>query len=533
MSEITLEDVLLKSKLASAKDEYKTVLQLQENALIQKWGTTSNSAIGALDAISKASVYFAAVYDGVKSKAMEEKIFNSLVPDDFKKAYFMYCGSEAVIQALNPNTAGSRQRTHESEGIAPEIKLNFGARDYNVINSILESLGKYISNAPACEDLNNFVVQYFKFMEVIALEKLLGPGTYSYQDTVKSLRVTGKGFDINGLKKFKPKESETKMDKQESEDELFQRDPKIITLDKRLKKTDILGNDTAVNEMEIAIAQLMAYDSVKKMNPYLMDGGFKQLIMLVGDRGTGKTMIMKYGVSEAERIAKANGLEFMAVELDFDDSWQDGPSKILKYQLKSITNSNKPYLIFLDEIDGKFPSRIDPKTARHEQKTLTEFLNFTQGLSYQNKGNYIIVAATNVPEQIDKAILSRFTKGIYNCEGPRTAKDKAKVLYNNLSEGINAGYVKIRDEEWVNIGELAVKLELSGRGLLQVAEEIIGQSRTNHYPDNFYKMSFDEKVKMIKSRHELVDYAKVKGKLETIASKKGELDEAAKSYHLN
>ncbi len=191
---------------------------------------------------------------------------------------------------------------------------------------------------------------------------------------------------------------------------------------------------------------------------------------------------------------------------------------MLRYQLQSIVNDNRSYLIFLDEMETKFSARKSHKTQRYEEKTIREFLDFSNGLGYPNRGNYVVCGASNRPMDIDKAIRSRFSKGIFHCKGPVTAEQKAKLLYINLLEGINAGYIRIKD--WQAIGELALTLQLGGRDLEQAALDLIDSSRTNSFPRDFYQLNFQDKLKLIKEHHKVIGDDELVKQLYLIANKR-------------
>lgn len=516
--EIIVEDVLINTKLRSASDEYSGLIQLQNSSIIQKWGLLKNDSPKIGDMINKASLGFAATYNAVKQKINEDKVFNVHIPEDFKREFYVYCGADAVIQALDRNSSSTMQKVREYDKPAPDMNIDYKTRDYITISEIIQNLSKYITDYAQIDDLGSYVKSYFKYVQENAFNMLTMPGTNNYQDCVKKLKIIGKGFEINGLKKRSSNDtSKTKEEKQSSEEDIFSVDLKEIKPQRPLEKNDIFGNDDALTCVENSVASLLAYDTKKRLNPYLLDGGFNQLILLVGDSGTGKTMIMEYAVSLADKISKENKIDFLPVKMDFSSHFQDGPIKILKYQLSSITNDNRPYIVFLDEMEGKFPSRTDENSLRFEQKLITEFLDFTNGLSYNNKGNYVIIGATNLAENIDKAIKSRFKRGTFVCNGPRTKEEKAKVLYNNLVPGINGGYVKINN--LADIAEEAVKAGLSGRGLMQCANDVLEKSRVNHYPKNFYSFSFEDKLSVIKSHHRVVDDTVIMDALHEIAKK--------------
>ena len=73
--------------------------------------------------------------------------------------------------------------------------------------------------------------------------------------------------------------------------------------------------------------------------------------------------------------------------------------------------SGKPFVVFLDEVDGLFgePGSNDSKV---DARIIKEFQTNMQGIEEQ-EGQIIVVAATNYPEQLPGSILSRFGKRLH------------------------------------------------------------------------------------------------------------------------
>ena len=174
-------------------------------------------------------------------------------------------------------------------------------------------------------------------------------------------------------------------------------------------------------------------------------------------------MMARYGITLAKDMAEKVDISLAVVKLDFEDRWQYGPLENLRKQLKEISQGNRPYLVFIDEMDTKIPTRSNGENG-YRKDIIGEFLRFRGG-DYINNGNYLIIGTTNEPNKIDQAITSVFQ--IEELQGPKTKEEKTKVLYNNLKEGINQGYVQISD--WKNIGEALEEYNLTGVNIVNIA----------------------------------------------------------------
>ena len=117
-------------------------------------------------------------------------------------------------------------------------------------------------------------------------------------------------------------------------------------------------------------------------------------VLLYGPPGTGKTLI-------AEAVANESGAKLYSVR---------GPEIIGQYygqseeRLRTIfkeASETSPSIIFLDEIDSIAPNR-DSVSGEVERRVVAQLLTLMDGLG--DRGNVIVVAATNREDSIDPAL---------------------------------------------------------------------------------------------------------------------------------
>lgn len=131
-------------------------------------------------------------------------------------------------------------------------------------------------------------------------------------------------------------------------------------------------------------------------------------ILLEGPPGTGKTTFAKAAACEID-------LPFISVNCNMlVDSYIGKTGKnidrLFSDLRKLVKTRDSAVIVFFDEFDAIAKSRkSDDKTSAEAVPTLIRQLD---GFDTDTK-NIVIIAATNVKEIIDKAILSRFTKTIY------------------------------------------------------------------------------------------------------------------------
>ena len=84
-----------------------------------------------------------------------------------------------------------------------------------------------------------------------------------------------------------------------------------------------------------------------------------------------------------------------------------------------------PAIVFIDEIDAVGLSRSGSASGRAQENTLNALLTEMDGFSIRNDQPIIVLAATNLAEQLDDALKRRFDR-VIEVERPDR---KARLLY--------------------------------------------------------------------------------------------------------
>jgi cell division protease FtsH len=165
---------------------------------------------------------------------------------------------------------------------------------------------------------------------------------------------------------------------------------------------DVAGQEGAKVELREVIEFLKNPEIFQKLGAKLPKG-----LLLVGPPGTGKTLLARAAAGEA-------GVPFFSITgSDFMEMFVGVGAKRVREMFKKAKEMS-PSIIFVDEIDSIGRSRGAGVGGGHDEReqTLNQLLSELDG--FEPSENVIVIAATNRPDILDKALLrpGRFDRQI-------------------------------------------------------------------------------------------------------------------------
>lgn len=157
--------------------------------------------------------------------------------------------------------------------------------------------------------------------------------------------------------------------------------------------SDVAGCDEAKEELMEVIDFLREPEKISRLGGQVPKG-----VLLVGPPGTGKTLL-------ARAVAGEAGVPFFNLSgSDFVEMFVGVGAARVRDLFKQATE-HAPCIIFVDELDaiGKSRAASQLQTNDEREQTLNALLVEMDG--FDSRSGVIIIAATNRPEVLDKALL--------------------------------------------------------------------------------------------------------------------------------
>ena len=174
----------------------------------------------------------------------------------------------------------------------------------------------------------------------------------------------------------------------------------IITSNPGVSFKDIIGLEQAKKLMKEAVMLPLKY-------PHLFTGLLEPWkgILLFGPPGTGKTMMAK----AVATICKTTFFNISASTIV--SKWRGDSEKLVKI-LFDLARYYQPSTIFIDEIDAVMSSRSQSGEHEASRRMKTELLIQLDGLIKSTDERVFLLAASNIPWELDSALLRRLEKRI-------------------------------------------------------------------------------------------------------------------------
>lgn len=322
------------------------------------------------------------------------------------------------------------------------------------ISCMLFYYEKYMSHPEIItsdEEVTNFTVVFFEALISEIQQRL---STFEYTETVtdRTYKLEKSEFAISGW------------------DNAFEGTAKSIEFNK-IRFEEIVGNRDAKHFARRLTERMMSYDFIAKKNPFQELGGFMPVFMGYGIPGTGKSMLIAAIATKLKEHCDDLDIPFLFHPMPdtLISTFQGGSAEKMVQWMKPLQDPTKLIFAPIDDAENNLQERTAQGVSAGVKEVIGVFLRYTEGAYAINYGNSSIGMFTNLPEMLDKAVISR-VQGRFKIDGARTIPDfiDQDYIWWNKFDKTMPDFVNMTNPEKYEF--------LSEQGLAKNLSEILNQS---------------------------------------------------------
>lgn len=194
--------------------------------------------------------------------------------------------------------------------------------------------------------------------------------------------------------------------------------------------TDIAGLEVAKQILQEAVI-------LPTLRPDLFTGlrAPPRGVLLFGPPGTGKTLLAKAVATEA----KATFFNISASSLT--SKWVGEGEKLVR-ALFEMARELQPSVVFMDEIDALLSTRSASENDA-SRRIKNQFFTELDGAASSQDDRILVMGATNLPQELDEAIVRRLEKRIYvPLPGPTSREGLIRHLLSSQKSSLSSKDLK-------------------------------------------------------------------------------------------
>ena len=314
---------------------------------------------------------------------------------------------------------------------------------------------KYLSHPDIIKsdkDVADFTVVYF---EALIAEIQMRKSSLEYQETIldRTYKLEKSEFAISGW------------------NNVFAGAAKSVEFNK-IRFEQIVGNRDAKHFARRLTERLLSYDFTAKKNPFQELGGFMPVFMGYGIPGTGKSMLIAAIATRLKEHCDTLEIPFLFHPMPdtLISTFQGGSAEKMVEWMKPLQDPSKLIFAPIDDAENNLQERTAQGVSAGVKEVIGVFLRYTEGAYAVNYGNSSIGLFTNLPEMLDKAVISR-VQGRFKIDGARTEHDFLdqdhlwwRKLDNTMPDFVNMknpdNYQYLQDQGLAkNMGEILNKVD--------------------------------------------------------------------------
>lgn len=319
-------------------------------------------------------------------------------------AFMLFSLAYKILHDLKPQASDDLSVMKQKFAGIPEISFLTPLKG---ISCSLFYYDKYLGHPEVIKsdkDVIDFTVVYF---EALISEIQLRKSTLEYTETLedRSYKLENSDFVIDGW-------SNT-----------FQGTAKSVEFNK-IQFEQIVGNRDAKHFARRLTERMLSYDFEAQKNPFQELGGFMPVFMGYGIPGTGKSMLIAAIATRLKEHCDNLDIPFLFHPMPdtLISTFQGGSAEKMVEWMKPLQDPTKLIFAPIDDAENNLQERTAQGVSAGVKEVIGVFLRYTEGAYAVNYGNSSVGLFTNLPEMLDKAVISR-VQGRFKIDGARTAHD--------------------------------------------------------------------------------------------------------------
>lgn len=367
-------------------------------------------------------------------------------------AFMLFATAYKILHDLKPHASDDLSVMKQKFAGIPEVSFLSPLKG---ISCQLFYYDKYLGHPDIIKtdkDVIDFTVVYF---EALIDEIQLRKSTLEYTDTIedRSFKLENSDFTIDGW------------------NNVFAGTAVSVEFNK-IQFEQIVGNKDAKHFARRLTERLLSYDFEAKKNPFQELGGFMPVFMGYGIPGTGKSMLIAAIATRLKEHSENLDIPFLFHPMPdtLISTFQGGSAEKMVEWMKPLQDPTRLIFAPIDDAENNLQERTTQGVSAGVKEVIGVFLRYTEGAYAVNYGNSSIGLFTNLPEMLDKAVISR-VQGRFKIDGARNEKDFVdqdylwwRKLEDTMPDFINMsnpGDYNYLDAQKVakNLGEILEKID--------------------------------------------------------------------------
>ena len=461
---LALKKRLLPDSVAIPVHLNETLFAVQEGLTLGIWIKDSYYDASGLSSLSERK----SVLDNSGKREYESKMHTAT-------AFMLFATAYNILHNLKPHASDDLSVMKNKFAGIPEVSFMSPLKG---VACTLFYYDKYLSHPDIVKtdkDVIDFTVVYF---EALIDEIQLRKSTLEYTETIldRTYKLENSDFAVSGW------------------ENVFKGAAKSVEFNK-IQFEQIVGNRDAKHFARRLTERMLSYDFAAQKNPFQELGGFMPVFMGYGIPGTGKSMLIAAIATRLKEHCDHLDIPFLFHPMPdtLISTFQGGSAEKMVEWMKPLQDPTRLIFAPIDDAENNLQERTAQGVSAGVKEVIGVFLRYTEGAYAVNYGNSSIGLFTNLPEMLDKAVISR-VQGRFLIDGARTEHDFLdqdhlwwRKLDDTMPDFVNMqgpeNYSYLQDQGLVkNMGEiLKISDKPTEERVLEAYEKVEKNFKTNQH----------------------------------------------------